>query len=136
MGTIPIRCRVLIIDDQEPMRMLLAKYMSEELKAEISLAGTCEGAVHLANSKTFDVILLDLLMPGIGGFEVLKKIRADSANKSTPVIVVSILATSIAGEGKLAFERAMSLGAQAFVSKPVSRSALVATVKSYLGVKV
>ena len=116
--------------------MLLARYVSEELHAEISLAGTCEGALRLANEKTFDVILLDLLMPGIGGFEVLKQIREDSANQSTPVVIVSILATSIEGEGLMAFERAMSMGAQTFVSKPVTRTALIAAVKAQLGVKV
>jgi two-component system response regulator ResD len=135
METSENRCRVLIVDDQEPMRILLAHYVSEDLHAEINLAGTCEEALRLADEKTYDVILLDLLMPGIGGFEVLKYIRAGSANKSTPVIVVSILVTSLAGEGAMAYDHAVELGADAFVPKPVARSALIATIKEQLRAK-
>ena len=131
METVENRCRVLIVDDQEPMRLLLANYVSEDLHAEITLAGTCEEAVRLADEKTYDVILLDLLMPGIGGFEVLKAIRAfNSINMSTPVIVVSILVTSLAGEGGMAYDHAVELGADAFVQKPVARSALIAAMKA------
>ena len=127
------RCRVLIVDDQEPMRLLLAHYVSEELHAEINLAGTCEEALRLADQRAYDVILLDLLMPGIGGFEVLKAIRAfNSVNKSTPVIVISILVTSLMGEGAMAYDHAVELGADAFVQKPVARSALIAAIKEQL----
>ena len=135
METVENRCRVLIVDDQDAMRLLLAHYVSEEWHAEITLAGTCEAALQLADEKTYDVILLDLLMPGIGGFEVLKYIRAGSTNKSTPVIVVSILVTSLAGEGEMAYDHAVELGVDAFVPKPVSRSALIAAIKEQLRVK-
>ncbi|MFA5913021.1 MAG: response regulator [Burkholderiales bacterium] len=127
---------MLIVDDEEPMRLLLAHYMKEALNAEVSLAGTCEQALHLAKAEGYDIILLDLLMPGIGGFEVLKRIRTDSANKSTPVIIVSILATSIAGDASTAYERAMALGANEFVAKPVTRNALISAVKGQLRIKI
>jgi two-component system, OmpR family, response regulator ResD len=131
MDTVENRCRVLIVDDQEPMRLLLAHYVSEDLHAEVTLAGTCEEAVRLADEKTYDVILLDLLMPGIGGFEVLKSIRAfNSVNRPTPVIVVSILVTSLAGEGGMAYDHAVELGANAFVQKPVARSTLISAIKA------
>ena len=123
-------CRILIVDDHESMRLLLAHYVSQELHAEVELAGTCEEALRLADEKTYDVILLDLLMPGIGGFEVLKYIRAGSANKSTPVIVISILVTSLVGEGAMAFDHAVELGADAFVPKPVAYNTLIAAVKA------
>ena len=123
-------CRILIVDDHESMRLLLAHYVSQELHAEVELAGTCEEALRLADEKIYDVILLDLLMPGIGGFEVLKYIRAGSANKSTPVIVISILVTSLVGEGAMAFDHAVELGADAFVSKPVAYNTLIAAVKA------
>jgi len=138
LETVENRCRVLIVDDQEPMRLLLAHYVSEELElhAEINLAGTCEEALRLADQRAYDVILLDLLMPGIGGFEVLKAIRAfNSVNKSTPVIVISILVTSLMGEGAMAYDHAVELGADAFVQKPVARSALIAAIKEQLRAK-
>ena len=132
METAESPCRILIVDDQESMRLLLAHYVSQELHAEVELAGTCEAALRLAEQKTYDVILLDLLMPGVGGFEVLKSIRADSANKTTPVIVVSILVTSLMGEGAMAYDHAIELGADAFVSKPVAYNTLIAAVKAAL----
>ncbi len=130
METTENPCRILIVDDQESMRLLLAHYVSQELNAEVELAGTCEAALHLAEQKTYDVILLDLLMPGIGGFEVLKAIRVGSANKTTPVIVISILVTSLMGEGGMAYDHAIELGADAFVPKPVAYNTLIAAVKA------
>jgi CheY-like chemotaxis protein len=124
---------VLLVDDEEPMRLLLARFIGEDLKAEISLAGTCESALRFASESTYDVILLDLLMPGIGGFEVLKRIRTDSMNKATPVVVVSVLVASLAGDESASVERAQTLGADAFVSKPVKRKALLAAIKAQLG---
>jgi CheY-like chemotaxis protein len=128
------RYRVLIVDDEAPMRMLIAHCISEAMPAQVSLAGTCERALRMAEELTFDIILLDLLMPGIGGFEVLKHIRADSVNKSTPVIVVSVLSSAIAGDPATTYERAVALGANAFVSKPLTRNGLVSAVKAQLGV--
>ena len=120
---------MLVVDDQEPMRLLLAQLIGQDLEADITLAGTCEGALRHASQNNYDVIVLDLLMPGIGGFEVLKRIRTDSANKSTPVVIVSILA---GGGGSVSAERAMALGADAVVPKPVKRGALIAAIKTEL----
>ena len=120
-------CRALLVDDQEPMRLLLAQFIKQDLRAEIALAGTCEAALRLASRNVYDIILLDLLMPGMGGFELLSRIRSDSPNKSTPVVVVSALA----GDG-VSVERVKTLGADAVVAKPVRRRALIAAVKAQL----
>jgi len=79
----PARHRVLIIDDEESTRLLLARYLSKDLKIEAQLAGTCEQALRFAGDYAYDAILLDLLMPGIGGLEVLKEIRSASPNAAT-----------------------------------------------------
>lgn len=131
MGKFENACRVLLVDDQEPMRLLLAQFIRQDLGAEITLAGTCEAALRLASQNSYDVILLDLLMPGMGGFELLRCIRTDSANKSTPVVVVSVLASIVGGE-TVSVERATALGADAVVSKPIKRRALIAAVKAQL----
>lgn len=131
MGKFENPRRVLLVDDQEPMRLLLAQFIRQDLRAEITLAGTCEAALRLAGRNTYDVILLDLLMPGMGGFQLLNRIRTDSPNKSTPVVVVSML-TSVVGGENVSVERAKALGADAVVSKPVRRRALVAAVRAQL----
>lgn len=127
MGKLESTCHALLVDDQEPMRLLLAQFIKQDLRAEIALAGTCEAALRLVSRNVYDVILLDLLMPGMGGFELLSRIRSDSPNKSTPVVVVSALA----GDG-VSVERVKTLGADAVVAKPVRRRALIAAVKAQL----
>ena len=127
-GSAPVvtRHRVLIADDEESMRLYLARILASALKAEVTLAGTCEQALRLAGNFAYDAILLDLLMPGVGGFEVLKEIRRASPNMATPVIIVSVLAEQSTRD------RCMAAGASAYVVKPVVRSTLVATVKAQI----
>ena len=120
------RHRVLIVDDEEATRLLLARILSSELKVEVQLAGTCEQALRLAEEYAYDAILLDLLMPGIGGLEVLKEIRAHSPNMATPVVVVTF-----APDPK-ARGQCMSAGASAYLVKPIERAALAATVKAQI----
>jgi CheY-like chemotaxis protein len=126
------RRRVLVVDDQEPIRLLVAQFIQQDLGAEVSLAGTCEAALRLLQENVYDLILLDLLMPGIGGIEVLKRIRTDSANRTTPVVVVSVLVDANDQSERMSAERAKALGANTVISKPVSRRALIAAVKELL----
>jgi len=121
-----MRHRVLIVDDEESMRLFLARILSTVLKCEVTLAGTCEQALRLAGNYAYDAILLDLLMPGIGGFEVLREIRSSSPNVATPVIIVSVLSDQATRD------RCAALGANAYVVKPVERNSLVATVRAQI----
>jgi DNA-binding response OmpR family regulator len=120
------RHRVLIVDDEESMRIYLARILATALKVEVTLAGTCEQALRLARNYAYDAILLDLLMPGVGGFEVLKEIRRASPNVATPVIIVSVLSDQATKD------RCMKAGANTYVVKPVERHSLVATVKAQI----
>jgi two-component system, OmpR family, response regulator RegX3 len=120
------RHRVLIVDDEESMRLFLARILANGLKVEVTLAGTCEQALRLAGNYAYDAILLDLLMPGVGGFEVLREIRRASPNIATPIVIVSVLADQATKD------RCMRAGANAYVVKPVERNSLIATVKSQM----
>jgi DNA-binding response OmpR family regulator len=120
------RHRVLIVDDEESMRLLLARVLVNGLKVEVTLAGTCEQALRLGGNYAYDAILLDLLMPGIGGFEVLREIRRASPNTATPVIIVSVLADQATKD------RCLRAGANAYLVKPVERNALVAMVRAQM----
>ena len=120
------RHRVLIVDDEESMRLFLARILATGLKLEVTLAGTCEQALRLAGNYVYDAILLDLMMPGIGGFEVLREIRHASPNIATPVIIVSALTDQATRE------RCVRSGANAYVAKPVERNMLVSTVKAQI----
>ena len=116
----------LIVDDNEPTRTLLARILAQELGVQSVLAGTCEEALRLARERTYDIILLDLVMPGMGGFEVLKAIRAGSANMDTPVIVLSVL------DDRASVDRCMALRAHAFITKPVNREIVAGMVRAQL----
>jgi len=120
------RHRVLIVDDEESMRLFLARILANGVKAEVTLAGTCEQALRLAGNYAYDAILLDLLMPGVGGFEVLREIRRASPNIATPVVIVSVLSDQATRD------RCTRAGASAYVVKPVERNSLIATVKAQI----
>src|SRR4051794_6990364 len=120
------RYRALVVDDNEPTRILIGRILEQELDLQVTIAGTCEVALRFAEERPFDVILLDLLMPGVGGFDVLKMIRSDSANIDTPIVIVSVL------DDQASIDRCMDLKAHAFVTKPVNRAVLTSIVKAHL----
>jgi len=120
------RHRVLIVDDEESMRLYLARIVATGLKAEVNLAGTCEQALRLAGNYAYDAVLLDLLMPGVGGFEVLAEIRRASPNAATPIVIVSVLGDQASKD------RCVRAGANAYLVKPVERNSLLATVKAQM----
>jgi DNA-binding response OmpR family regulator len=126
MADVAPRHRVLIVDDEESTRLLLARLLSGELGIEAQLAGTCEQALRLAESGAYDVILLDLLMPGMGGFALLQEIRRSALNRTTPVIIVSVV-----GEQET-IDRCLAGGANAYHVKPVRRAELAAAVEAQL----
>jgi CheY-like chemotaxis protein len=127
MATLPKRRSVLIVDDHEPTRLLIGRIVTQELGARVALAGTCEEALHLSEQTLYDVILLDLLMPGIGGYEVLRLMRERGANRATPILVVSVMSNH---ESR---ERCRLLGATAFLAKPVDRELVTTMLRSLLG---
>jgi CheY-like chemotaxis protein len=127
MATAANRRNVLIVDDHEPTRLLIGRIVTQELGARVTLAGTCEQALRLAETTRYDVILLDLLMPGIGGYEVLRQLREHGVNQATPILVVSVMSTH---ESR---DRCRLLGATAFVSKPVDRDLITTMLRSLIG---
>jgi DNA-binding response OmpR family regulator len=123
------RHRVLVVDDEESTRLLLASMLSKDLGVDAQLAGTCEQAVRLASNYAYDAILLDLLMPGIGGQAVLAEIRQATPNAGTPVIIVSVVSD------KMTIDACIAAGANAYHVKPVRRAELVATVKAQIAAR-
>jgi CheY-like chemotaxis protein len=122
-----VKRRVLVVDDEETMRLFLASSLAAHLDVEVQLAGTCEQALRFAEAGPYDAILLDLLMPGIGGLAVLYRVRRSGPNAATPVIVVSAV------KDEETIERCMSAGAHAYLTKPVRPTELARTVRKHLG---
>lgn len=82
--------KILIIEDDNFLRILLSKKLRSEVYSILSAAESVE-AFNLLKSNKPDLILLDLLLPGVDGFEILKKIRQTEETKNIPVIVFSNL---------------------------------------------
>lgn len=119
--------RVLIVDDDESIRVLLRRILESVPGLELTLADGCEAALQRAAERVYDLILLDLLMPGIGGIEVLNRIRSSSPNRRTAVIIISVMSDA---DTKIVCR---SLGISDYLVKPIDRQAVVAAVNSHLG---
>jgi len=108
--------RVLVADDEEPLRRLLKKELSRKgFYVEVASDGT--QALDLLRNSTYDVILLDIMMPGVNGIEVMKKLKEDS---SSPAIIVLT--------GKATVEtavEAMKSGAYDYLTKPYKLDELI-----------
>lgn len=101
---------ILIIEDDKFLRDLISKKIQKE-RMEVMLAITAEGALKILKEKKAELILLDLILPGMNGFEFLKLLKQDQKTASIPVIILSNL-----GEDKDK-ETALKLGAKGFLVK-------------------
>ena len=119
------RHRVLIADDNEPNRELLEAYLSD---IDCEIATAVDGADTLAQVAVFrpDVILLDVMMPKLSGFEVCQRLKGDPA--TSPVMILMVTALGELGD----IERAVEAGTDDFLSKPVNRVELVKRVENML----
>jgi len=113
--------RVLIVDDEAAIRRAL-KPPLVELGFQIHEASRGEEALQLLHSTQVDVVLLDINMPGIGGIETLRRIRA--ASPRLPVLMVTVLD---AEEEKV---EALELGADDYITKPFSIRELIARIRT------
>ncbi|SFE32912.1 response regulator transcription factor [Alteribacillus iranensis] len=114
--------KVLIVDDEERIRRLLKMYLERE-KYQVTEAENGEEALDLAVNKDFDVILLDLMMPGMDGMEVCEELRKV---KATPIIMLT--AKGEESNRVQGFEA----GADDYIVKPFSPREVVLRVKAIL----
>lgn len=114
--------KVLIIEDEVAIAELEKDYL--ELSGfEVEIENTGDVGLERALKEEFDMFILDLMLPGVDGFEICKKIREE---KNTPILMVSAKKDDI---DKI---RGLGLGADDYITKPFSPSELVARVKAHL----
>ena len=118
------RVRILLADDDPIMREFASVYLSSP-HADVVTVGHGRAAVDALVSETFDILLLDLEMPEMNGFEVLEHVRSDPAS-TLPVIVIT------GREDFVSIDRAYALGASSFANKPVNWRVLAYQVKYVL----
>ena len=116
---------ILVIDDSTTNVVLLQAVLNKKGYI-IETALNVKDAFSVMSRKMPDLILLDLLMPRINGYEFLKEIKADPKTRNIPVIVVSALTD------QENIQKSMALGANEFITKPVDIQKLLEMVASVL----
>jgi PAS domain S-box-containing protein len=120
--------RVLIVDDERHNRQLLELMLTPEgYLVQTAVSG--EQALEMVTQQPPDLILLDIMMPGMDGYQVTARIKGDPVTKNIPVIMVTAL------DDRNARMRGLNAGAEDFLGKPVDRAELSVRVRNLLRLK-
>jgi CheY-like chemotaxis protein len=120
------RKKVLLVDDSTTV-LLMEKMLLGKAAYDIITAADGAEAVTKAQKELPDIILLDLVMPNVDGFEALKRLKADDATRGIPVIMV----TTKSEIDKV--QTAFQLGCSDFTTKPIDGPDLLAKIKKLVG---
>lgn len=117
--------RILVIEDQEDNRRIVRDLLTS-VGYQLVEAVTGEEGVAMAELHRPDLILMDIELPGVDGYEATRRIKANPALRQTPIIVVTSYALS--GDDIKAHEA----GCDAYIAKPFSPRVLLAKIREYL----
>jgi len=121
-----MNARILIVDDDDNNRQLLQILLAPEGYILVTAASGEEALASVAEQPP-DLILLDVLMPGMDGYEVAAELKGNLTTKNIPVIMLTAM------DDRDARPRWQSAGAQGFLNKPVDRAELCLRVRDLLG---
>ena len=121
--------KILIVDDEPQNLELLSAYLEKAGYNNIITASNGVEALKHVDGSPPDLILLDIMMPKMNGFEVCKRLKDDSRTRLIPIVIITALRDV---EDKI---RALDLGADEFLSKPFNRAELMARVRALLKMK-
>ena len=119
---------VLVVDDV-PLNILLIKKMLSQYTFEIRTANGGQAALDAIAQKMPNLVLLDLMMPGIDGFEVIRRLRADEKTKDLPIIILSAL------NSEQDISKGFQLGANDFINKPIIMEKLLSSVTTQINLQ-
>jgi DNA-binding response OmpR family regulator len=120
--------KILVVDDDE-MTTELAKTFLEKHSFAVVIAKDGDEALQLAHAEVPDLVLLDVMLPTMDGFEVCKQLRSHDRFKKTPILMFT--ARGFSSD----VEQGEAAGADEYIVKPFSGKALVATIRKHLGMK-
>ncbi len=117
--------RILIVDD-EPNIIVPLEFLMQQNNFDVETAGTGEKALELIASWKPDLILLDIMLPGMDGYEVCQKIRQEKELNNIKIVFLSAMARSID------IAKGMGLAADDYITKPFATDFVVSKVKGLL----
>ncbi len=117
--------RILIVDDS-PTETHVLKEMLQKHGYQVSVAENGEDGIRLAQSETPDCILMDIVMPGVNGFQATRKLSKDPATSAIPIVMIS---TKDQDTDRIWAKRQ---GAKDYITKPVTERELLDKIKSAL----
>jgi len=120
--------RILIVDD-EPNIILALELLMKKEGYEVRSVSDGEGALQAARDFRPDLILLDIMMPKLDGYEVCQRIRSDAGLKNISIIMLTAKGREIERE------KGLALGADHYITKPFSTRQVVATVREVLAAR-
>lgn len=120
--------RILVVDDTEMNRDMLARRLARR-GYDVALAENGRQALAMVEGGDFDLVLLDIMMPEVNGYEVLERLKADSAQRHIPVIMISAV------DEMESVVRCIKLGAADYLPKPFDVTLLQARVEASLALK-
>jgi DNA-binding response OmpR family regulator len=118
--------KILLVDDS-PTVLLMERLLLQDGPYELLSASSGQEAVETALSVRPELILMDVVMPGMDGFEVCRRLRAEEATRTTPIILV----TTRSGSENV--ELGYESGCSDYVTKPFDGNELRAKIESFLG---
>ena len=120
----PQRSRILVVDDDPSIVDLLEAFLQHEYHVSVATHG--EQAIDLCRRQLPDLVLLDVMMPGLDGYEVCRRLKSDPATRDVPIIFVT-------ARDEVDEEiRGLEAGAVDFLSKPVHRAIVLARVRTHI----
>jgi CheY-like chemotaxis protein len=119
------RYKILVVDD-DPKALLLMEAILEPYGYDVVLVTDCKQAIPTVKEERPDLILLDIMMPVLDGYTILKKIKQEEAMKNIPVVMV----TALELDGNKVF--ASIVGASAYITKPIEKKVLLETIAQFL----
>lgn len=117
---------ILVVDD-DPDILTLERKILEREGYLVSFANDGKEAMERLKNKRFDLVLLDIMMPGIDGFEVSRAIQRDSGEKAMPIVFVT------ARDDSESMREGFRSGGTVFLSKPFTSNQLIRLVKAMIG---
>ncbi len=120
--------KILVVDDEEST-VTMTKMILENEGFQVITAYSGEESIKKAEAEKPDLILMDMMMPGISGLEACKTLKAQTSTKTIPVLMFTVLAREID------YENAREAGAKTILKKPFTHESLLKEVKSHLWMK-